>query len=279
MAIQQGIISLSGKVGDLVFSNRKGKRVAKKKSMVPMNQTEATKKSSSDFGVASKVGARMRKAFAPFIKTYSDTTLVSRFTKHVLKVFKTIPIDFRGQKKLAQGNIGIFQDFQFNTWARLDSLLFHQPKIVLGTSSLTIEFKEVKKTTGIGLFKQVAKADFVFIKLMVYNLSLENDEDEVVMIKELGLPAYFDGFKGAKVEVPLNFKGQQVVFVAIGIHYEGKKIHTQRSLSMIGDRTKKAASIMEVVRLSDGEELIFAPEPKEATPAANDEEGLDWNML
>jgi len=60
MAIQQGIISLSGKVGDLVFSTRKGKYIAKKKSLVPMNQTEATKKSSSDFGVASKAAIRMR---------------------------------------------------------------------------------------------------------------------------------------------------------------------------------------------------------------------------
>jgi hypothetical protein len=278
MAIQQGIISLSGKVGDLVFSNRKGKSVAKKKSLGPMKQTEATKKSSSDFGVASKAGARMRKAFAPFIERYSDTTLVSRFTKQVLKVFKTIPADFRGQKKLEQGNIGVFQNFQFNTWARLDGLLFHQPKIVLGTSGLTIEFNELKKTTDIGLFKKVAKSEFVFIKLMVYNLSLDNDEDEVVMIKELGFPANSDGFKGARVDVPLKFKGQQAVFVAIGIHYEGKKIHTRGSLSIIGDRTKRAASIMEVLRLNDGEELTFTPEPREAPPVAKDDEQLDWDM-
>jgi len=272
MAIQQGIISLSGKVGDLVFSNRRGKRVAKKKSMVPMNQTEATKKSSSDFGVASKAGARMRRVFAPFIERYSDTTLVSRFTKHILKVFKTIPADFRGQKKLAQGNVGIFKDFQFNTWARVDSLLFDQPTIVLGKSGLTIGFAEVKKNADIGLFKKVAKADFVFIKLMVYNLSLDNDEDEVVMIKELALPTYLDSFKGAKVEVPLNFKGQQAVFVAIGIHYEGKN-------SMMGDRTKRAASIMQVARLSDGKEVIAEPQPKAPLRTETDDEGLDWNYL
>ncbi|MES2652632.1 MAG: hypothetical protein V4663_12890 [Bacteroidota bacterium] len=251
MAIQQGIISLSGKVGDLIFSNRKGKHIAKKKSLVPMNQTEATKKSSSDFGVASKAAARLRRSFAPFIEKYGDTTLVSRFTKHMLKVFKTIPADFIGHKQLNQGDVGIFKDFQFNASARLDSLLFQLPKVEIAASGLKIVFKAYKESLIAGLFKQV---------------------DEVVSIKELGIPSNNESFRGATVQIPLNFIGQQVVFVAVGIHYEGKN-------SMIGDKTKRAAAIVHVARLNDGVEVAFVPQPQAPYETKDDNEGLDWVML
>ncbi|MES2652718.1 MAG: hypothetical protein V4663_13330 [Bacteroidota bacterium] len=272
MAIQQGIISLSGKVGDLIFSNRKGKHIAKKKSLVPMNQTEATKKSSSDFGVASKAAARLRRSFAPFIEKYGDTTLVSRFTKHMLKVFKTIPADFIGHKQLNQGDVGIFKDFQFNASARLDSLLFQLPKVEIAASGLKIVFKAYKESLIGGLFKRVAKADTALLKLMVYNLNLDNNDDEVVSIKELGIPSNNESFRGATVQIPLNFIGQQVVFVAVGIHYEGKN-------SMIGDKTKRAAAIVHVARLNDGVEVAFVPQPQAPHETKDDNEGLDWVML
>ncbi|MCY1535200.1 hypothetical protein D9M68_705940 [compost metagenome] len=268
MARQEGIISLSGKVGDLIFSNRKGKRHAKARSTKPMNQTAATKRSSVDFGEASKIGARMRRAFAPLINEYGDTTVISRFTKHILKVFKTIPASSVGQKSLGQGNVGIFRDFQFNAFAKLDLLLL-QPEVTLEGSGIKVVLKE---NSIADLFKWVAAANAVVLQLMVYNLNLNGEDDEVVCVKDLIILLEDEHFRGAKLQIPLNLKGEQVVCVALGMHY------LREDNLRIGDRTKRAAAIVYAVRLSEGLEVAFVPDQPVVKPVEKDEGGLEWEL-
>jgi hypothetical protein len=253
----------------VIFSNRKGKRYAKAKSTKPMKQTEATKKSSSDFGEASKIGARIRRGFAPFINIYGDTEVVTRFTKHVLKVFKTIPATFVGPKKLAQGNVGVFKDFQFNRSARLHLPFNEQPKIDLDGFGLKIAFPGISED---GLFKWPEKANTVVLQLMVYTLNLEGDDDEVVSVKDLLIPLGGEYFKGAKLQVPLNFKGEQVVWVALGMHF----LHEKNS--MIGDITKRAAAVVFIARLTEGVEVVFVPDEPVPRQVEKDEGGLEWEL-
>ena len=267
MAIQEGIIPLSGKMGDVIFSSRKGKKYAKAKSTKPMKQTAATKKSSSDFGEASKVGARVRNAFSPLIKQYADTTVVSRFTKHILKVFKTIPSTFVGSKKLGQGDVGIFKDFQFNASAKLDLLLHQQSEVKLEGSGLNIAFKG---NLMADLFKWVAKANAVVIQLMVYNLNFDGD-DEVVSIKDLLIPLHDEYFRGAKLQVPLNLVGEQVIWVAMGVHFLNRT-------GMIGDKTKRAASVVYVARLRGGLEVVFVPDQPALRHLEKDKGGMEWEL-
>lgn len=269
MAIQEGIIPLSGKMGDVIFSNRKGKKYARAKSSKPMNQTAATKKSSSDFGEASKMGARIRKAFAPLINRYGDNTAVTRFTKHILKVFKTIPAANLGLKNLWEGDISVFKDFQFNALARLNLPLNQEPKVKLDTSGLKIAFPG---NWADGFFKWPVKANAVVLQLMVYNLNLNSDDDEVVAVKDLLIPLDSEHFRGAKLLVPLNFKGEQVVWVALGMHFLDK------NNSMIGDKTKRAASIVYVARLSDGEEVAFVSAEPVLKQDEKGEGTLEWDL-
>ena len=268
MAIQEGIIPLSGKMGDVIFSNRKGKKYAKAKSTKPMNQTAATKKSSSDFGEASKVGARIRKAFAPLIKKYGDTTVVSRFTRHILKVFKTIPAAYLGSKKLGDGDISIFRDFQLNASAGLNLPLNQKPKVKLDTAGVKIAFSGNSIDS---VFKWPAKANAAVLQLMVYNLDLDGHDDEVVYVKDLLVPLNSEHFKGAKLQVPLTFTGEQVVWVALGMHF-------LQQHGMIGDKTKRAASIVYVARLRDGEEVAFVSDQPVLRQVEKDEEGMEWEL-
>lgn len=268
MARQEGIIPLSGKMGDVIFSNRKGKHHAKAKSTKPMNQTAATKKSSFDFGEASKVGAGIRKAFAPLIKKYGDTTVVPRFTKHILKVFKTIPATNEVAKNLSKGDVGLFRDFQFNALIKLDSLLHKPAEVRLVESGLHIAFKEDQIAD---LFKSVAKADTVVLQVMVYNLNLDGDDDEVVCVKDLLIPLASEHFRGAKLQVPLSLIGEQAVWVAIGVHFLNKRW-------MICDRTKMAAAIVYVARLKDGEEVVFMSDQPVQMQATKDEGAIAWEL-
>lgn len=270
MARQEGIIPLSGKLGNLIFSNRNGKRHVKAKSTKPINQTEATKKSSTDFGEASKTGARIRHAFTPFSKKYADATFVSRFTKRIMKVFKTMPSTLNGYKKLNHGDIGLFKGFQFNAKATLDSLLYQQPVIELEKGGLEIVFEE---NSVANLFSKVKNTNTAVLQLMVYNLNLDGADDEIVCVKDLIMPLNGKYFRGAKLQVPLNFVGEQVAWVALGIHYLKERDW------MIGDQAKRAAGIIYVKRLSDGAEVVFIPHPKVPDQIVDDKDELDWELM
>lgn len=269
MAIQHGIIPLSGKIGEVVFSNRKGKRYAKLKSTKPINQTADTKKSSTDFGEASKLGSRVRNAFSPLISNYGDSALVGRFTKQILRVIGTIPKTSLGAKKFSYGDVSIFRDFQFNTSIKLATLLHEFPKVKLQPSGLAISFKEERT---VKLVRWVPRAASAVIQLMVYNLNLDDVNDEVFSAKDLLISGESEHFRGAKLQVPLTLKGERIVWVAIGIHYLGD--HNQ----FIGDKTKRAGAIVKIMRLSDGVEVKFTPEQPTVVTESGDDGKIGWDL-
>ena len=214
MARHQGIISLSGKVGDLIFVNRNGKRYAKSTSTEPVNLSEASKKSGSDFGEASRSASKVRKAFAPLIAKYGDDMLVNRLNKRMIEVFKTVPSEFAGNKKLGQGNIGLLQGFRFNSLVPLDTLLQQPPLFAFDQKGqLQIELVAAPSNT---MFKQIAKATAIVLQLMVYNLDLNDEENEVIPINDLVIPLANHQFQGGKLNVELNLNGERAALVGLG---------------------------------------------------------------
>jgi hypothetical protein len=186
----------------------------------------------------------------------------------MLKVFKSIPATSLGSKSFGQGDVALLKDFQFNAWIQLHSLLHKLPSVSLETSGLNISLQE---SACDSLFKQVAKARNVVLQLLVYNVSLDGHEDQVIPIKDMAIPTDLEYFRGAKLQVPLNLKGERVVFVALGIHNLNERY-------IIGNRTTKAAAIIFSVRLKDGIEVVFVPSAKEIVPSTVDNGVLDWEM-
>jgi hypothetical protein len=80
MAIQKGIVKLSGKLVDLIFYQRKNKTVvwSVKKDGTPYQLSEGSKKSGKDFGEASRSAKYIRKAFAPLVSKYADNEIINR---------------------------------------------------------------------------------------------------------------------------------------------------------------------------------------------------------
>ncbi|HTM97786.1 MAG TPA: hypothetical protein VL088_03545 [Pedobacter sp.] len=265
MARQEGIIQLSGKLGNLVFSQKKDRNSVKAKSTKPVNQTEGSKKSSSDFGAASSAAAKIRKAFKPIFPSCGDDTLINRLNKQLIAVFKTIPKEFAGNKKLKEGDVNLLSGFQFNSGKQLDTLLLKYPTIqVLPSNHINITFVENTQ------LNQVERATAAVIELMCYNMDLNGDDNQLISVNPLTIPL-IRKFGGAKLNIPLVLGGDRLVLVALGIHY-------LNDISSIGSRRTKAGSIIFAAKYKDGLEVPFLPLPIPEIKIEAQSVGLAWEL-
>jgi hypothetical protein len=268
MAKYNGIGEFSGKVGDLIFVKQKRTQFAKAKPTAPIEQTEASKKASSDFGRASTAAAKIRKAFGPLNDLYGDDTLINRLNRHVIAVFNTIPQKFAGKKELVQGDPTPLNGFQFSSVIKLDALVRKEPIMnMLSTGQFQIQIRSGKHTD---VCKPIPTATSAAMQLHVYNMDLKGNNHEIIPINELSVP--FDKeFGGAELKIPLNLTGNRLVLIGMGIHYFNKR-------GKIGSRRARAAAIIFAFQFKNGLAVYFtSPEIIKTTikPAVK---GLDWNL-
>ena len=215
MARVIGNMPLSGKVGDLVFFERDGKMFVRAKSNKPVKQSEATKKSSKDFGTVTRTAARIRKAFKR-VSERADGTLVSRMNKQIAAIFSTIPKKFAGKKHIMQGDVNLLKGFQFNLDKRLQTLLRAVPDFtVLSTGCLHIGYHE--RPAG-KLFKAVELPSSAIIEVVIFCMDLHGNADQIIAAQPLTIDGN-DEFVGANLIVPLDLTGDRMVVIAMGIQY------------------------------------------------------------
>lgn len=266
MARHDGIIPLSGQIGEFVFVQRKGQRYVKAKQTKRIQQTEASKNSSTDFGEASKAAAKIRNIFKPLFVKYGDYTLVNRLNSRLMSIFKTIPAAQAGSKKLGDGDLNLLRSLEINKLKRLDALLSKAPVISILPNG------EIKIVIGGGkpsnLFKQVDRAISVVLELMVYNMDLNGDNDQILPGLPLVIP-FEDEFAGATLRLPLDLDGERLVMVGIGIHYLSKEFE-------IGARNTRAGGIIFSAKFIDGIEVPFIPIEAKPVKAETKVEGTGW---
>ncbi|WP_316782878.1 hypothetical protein [Pedobacter frigiditerrae] len=272
MAIQKGIIQLSGKLVDLIFYQRKNKTVVRrvKKDGTLYKRSEGSIQSGKDFGEASKNARYIRKAFAPLVEKYADDDIVNRLNIKLIDVFKTIPIENRGSKKLVDGNISLLKGFEFNRHTCLDRLYYSPPMVTIkpnGKLSLILTEGEMDS-----LFAKNKKFPNVCLNLMVFGFDLNGDDYEIFRVNELRLPLD-EVFAGGNItDLQTNQTGERVLLIALGAHYSNG---SSRSY----DRKKYACQIINAYHLKDGVIIPFNTTPAEVKSIDEEEDtGLDWEI-
>lgn len=270
MAIQKGIVKLSGKLGDLIFYSRNQKQ-AVRSSTCDYHLSEASRQSGKDFGEASKNAAYVRKAFAPLISKYSTGNLVNRMNKLFMQIFKNMPKSLRGNKRLIDGNISLLKGFEFNSTARFDQFVFCKPQVQLHTdSALIIDLKAGEAEQLFSL--KVPQAKAIGIDVMVLVFDLNGDEYQVYKGNTLKIDL-LHSFTGAKLKVDLLITGEQALLVALGVHFYTAQFS-------IDNRKYFAAQIVESWHLRDGQIFTFIERDEneiESSLADNEEDtGLSW---
>ncbi|MFC3562150.1 hypothetical protein [Pedobacter jamesrossensis] len=269
MATLNGIVRFSGQVGDLIFYRRGKKDVVRSKSAIHQ-LSENSKKSGQDFGEASRNAAYIRKAFAAMVKDYGVGDLASRLTKKINEIFRSIPNEHLGHKKLRFGNLKLLEGFEFNAVTSLTQLLLRPPNIKLqanGLFELQLPKIDVKQ-----LVKMIPRADGFILQIKLFNFDLNGGDYEIIEINDLKFDIDGVEFPGAKLRVETQQAGDRAVLIAVGISY----FH---DMNRKEDRRYFACQIRNCYHLKDGVEVAFIEPVKEkALKDVEEEHGLSWEL-
>lgn len=125
MGRQEGVIQLTGGVGNLSFYKSQDGYLVRKKSGVSRERIMSdraytrTRENIAEFGRGAKATKLLRRAFGPLIRTAADNRVTSRLTSTIMKIIKSDAINARGERSVAHGDITLLEGFQFNKNAGL----------------------------------------------------------------------------------------------------------------------------------------------------------------
>ncbi|MBC7614553.1 MAG: hypothetical protein H7202_00650 [Pedobacter sp.] len=264
MAIDTGIFELSGKVGDLIFTQGKKRTYVSKKSGKPHQLSENSKKSANDLAEASMHSKIVRAAFASLVEIYKDSSVHYRLNKCFLAALKPIPKEELGEKKVKNGEVSVLRGFRFNQAVLLESILYKFPSVTIHSSGLLK--LELSVETNENITKVLKNADRVVLQIGIFSHNLDNGNYQYIKLKDLVKPQ----LKSAKASVQLNLAGEILLLVVMGVHY-------QQNGERLYKKAINAAEITHVFRLSDGETVDFVKEMEEPTVKSFQNEGLDWD--
>lgn len=136
MALQVGIIKVTGKVGDLVGYRLEGKHRARKKAE-NVRRSEPTKLAAIDFGAASSAGKLVRHGVRQGLNIRTDHKLTNRLNAALLKILYASS-EQRGSRSFKREKMAALTGFSFNKATDLSRLLTFRPKVVQQKDALRI---------------------------------------------------------------------------------------------------------------------------------------------
>ena len=129
MAKQKGTVQMQGTIGNLTFFKSIDGYMVKAKSEVSGDRIKSdpkfarTRENMAEFGNAGKSGKIIRAPFNNLLNISSDPRMVSRLTAQCLQVIKTDTKAKRGKRTVANGDLSLFKDFEFNNKGILSTTL------------------------------------------------------------------------------------------------------------------------------------------------------------
>ena len=130
MAQQKGIIKLDGTIGGITFYKSKDGYLAREKGGVSADKIandpafQRTRENGAEFGRAGKAGKILRTSLRALLQNASDSRMVSRLTKEMLKVVQADAVNPRGERNVIDGEAELLQGFEFNIYGKLGTTLY-----------------------------------------------------------------------------------------------------------------------------------------------------------
>jgi hypothetical protein len=251
MAIQTGLITLRGKSGNQINYKRNGKYYTKTASK-NIRRTEGSKKSSAEFGEASKVASLVNTGFIPLRKNISDGNFIYRLNSAVQKAVKAGPKELSDPRKFADGNISLVEAIQFNRYKKLENLIAVFPKIVIEPLELlTISFPEISNIFSV----KPANDTNGIIEMRICSFDFKKGNGKFLQPNELEFPLSEKVFPGATLEIPLDDVKNKLIMVALAVYFTGD------NGSLTRDRRYYGGKIIRTFNIKDGKVVDFiAPE-------------------
>jgi len=129
MAKQKGHVPVQGTIGNLTFFKSIDGFMVKAKSEVSKDRIlsdpkfSRTRENMSEFGTAGKAGKTIRAPFSNLLQLSADQRMIARLVKLCMRVIKTDTTSKRGSRTVANGDVSLFNKFEFNNTGILSTTL------------------------------------------------------------------------------------------------------------------------------------------------------------
>lgn len=130
MAQQKGILPVQGTIGNLTFYKSKDGYLVREKGGIDAKRMasdpafQRTRENGAEFGRAGKAGKVLRNSLRALTQNASDSKMVSRLTKEMMRVIKADQVNPRGQRNVIDGEAELLQEFEFNINGKLGATLY-----------------------------------------------------------------------------------------------------------------------------------------------------------
>jgi hypothetical protein len=224
MAKQSGILPLKGTIGNITFFKTKDGWLAKEKSAVPAEQIATdpnyarTRENMAEFSRAGKASKLLRKELLPIIQDGSDNRVVSRITKLMMDVIRKDTVNPRGQRNVVDGDISVFEGFEFNRNGKLDSSL-------LAPFTAALNRAEGKGTIDILPFVPVQLLTFpqgathFRLRAGTALVDFENATGEAVTAETAYLPINILPTAAISLQMQVTAASEHPMFLVLGIDF------------------------------------------------------------
>jgi hypothetical protein len=130
MAQQKGIIPLKGTIGNITFYKSKDGFMAREKGSLDASRIandpafQRTRENGAEFGRAGKAGKVLRNALRALLQNTSDSRMIGRLTKEMVKVVQADEVNPRGLRNVIDGEAELLTGFEFNANSKLGTTLY-----------------------------------------------------------------------------------------------------------------------------------------------------------
>ena len=130
MAEQKGIIPLRGTIGNITFYKSKDGFMAREKGSLDASRIatdpafQRTRENGAEFGRAGKAGKYLRTALRSLLQNVSDSRMIARLVKEMMRVIKADETNPRGFRNVIDGEADLLKGFEFNANSKLGTTLF-----------------------------------------------------------------------------------------------------------------------------------------------------------
>ena len=147
MGMQESLIQLKGRVGNVTFYKKKDGYAARKASGVDGNKVRnhpsyaRTRENMAEFQQVMKTTKMFRAAFAEDIKVMADSRLTQRLSSLLHKLLRQDTVNGRGSRKILPATTVALEGFEFNQAASLTVALKipFTPVLNRSTGSLSVD--------------------------------------------------------------------------------------------------------------------------------------------
>jgi hypothetical protein len=148
MATQKGLM-ISGKVGPHIYKIVNGKQIITSRAAPgSMKKSPAMLNYSKTFGMASSLGAQLRKSLVGSLNGFHDSEMVNRLNSHMVKILAQQRNALTGNYNFEPDSFKRLEGFEFNSNSNVKDLFKLTPtsSILDGTLSVKIKGFDVPRT-------------------------------------------------------------------------------------------------------------------------------------